>query len=135
MKKFRTNDELSKATASYDNSLKQVQDFTDKTDSNGNLSHPYYTEVAGEMLAHVKQGKTMEEAYEASIWSNPDVRQKLMSESPKKVTEVDKKARIARAKRAGASVTNAKGKKSAIKPSETLSLRDSLKQNYVALST
>jgi hypothetical protein len=129
-----SNDEESKATAEYQKNLQMVQEFTTKTDDNGNLAHPYYEEVAGEMLKHVQQGKTMEQAYEAAIWSNPDVRQKLLADTKKGESVEDKKARIAKAKRAGASVSNAKGKKSAVKPSESLTLRDSLKQNYAALS-
>jgi hypothetical protein len=41
--------------------------------------HPYFDEVSDEIVALLKTGATLEDAYEKAVWANPVTRQKEMS--------------------------------------------------------
>lgn len=41
--------------------------------------HPYFNEVSEEIVALLKAGATLEDAYEKAVWANPVTRQKEMS--------------------------------------------------------
>ena len=41
--------------------------------------HPYFDEVSEEIVALLKNGATLEDAYEKAVWANPVTRQKEMS--------------------------------------------------------
>jgi hypothetical protein len=41
--------------------------------------HPYFDEVSDEIVALLKNGATLEDAYEKAVWANPVTRQKEMS--------------------------------------------------------
>lgn len=41
--------------------------------------HPYFDEVSEEIVALLKDGATLEDAYEKAVWANPVTRQKEMS--------------------------------------------------------
>ena len=39
-------------------------------------AHPYFNEVADDIAAFVKHGKSLQDAYDAAVWANPVTRQK-----------------------------------------------------------
>lgn len=41
--------------------------------------HPYFDEVSNEIVALLKSGSTLEDAYEKAVWANPVTRQKEMT--------------------------------------------------------
>jgi len=137
LKAKNSNDDAQRATANHQQLIQSAETFATETDKDGNLVHPYCEDVTKEMAEHIMSGKTLQEAYELSVWTNPQVRAKLMKgQVPSKPVEsVDaKKARIAKAKKAGKSISSSSGKKSAVKPKESLSLSDDLRRTYAALS-
>ena len=137
LKNKNSNDEQQRATATHEQVVKDAGAFAAQTDEDGNLVHPHCGDVVKEMAQLLQQGKSLDEAYDQAIWTNPTVRAKLLkdSASPKDTESPEaKKARIARAKKGGKSISNSSGKKPAAKQKQSMSLRDELKTNYAALS-
>lgn len=60
----------------------QLQTFINERDDNGNLKHPYLSEVQGIMLKLLegKLANGFDEAYNQAVWLKDDVRQKLILE-------------------------------------------------------
>jgi hypothetical protein len=59
--------------------------FINAKDEAGNPKHPYFEDVKADMSNLLAQGRArnFEEAYNAAIWANEAVRQKLIEESVK----------------------------------------------------
>lgn len=55
---------------------KQVTDFAEAKDANGNPKHPYFDECAEDIVALVNAGHTLESAYEKAVYANPVTRAK-----------------------------------------------------------
>lgn len=65
---------------------KQVFDFTNAKDDNGNLKHPYFNDVREQMVDFLTKGvcQDLDKAYELAIYTNPEVRNKLIAEQTQK---------------------------------------------------
>ena len=99
-----------------------------------NEAHPYFDEVADDIIALIKGGKSLDEAYEKAVWANPVTRQKEIARIQ---TEADAKRRekakqdAEAAKRATAA--NMRGRETRTAPTEPKgtwddTMRDTLKE-------
>lgn len=104
----------------------EVDAFINAKDEAGNLKNPHFEAVKDDMISLLNSGvaKTLDEAYNKAIWSNPDVRAKLLDEQIKSNIEAKKKQVIS-AKEAGFAP---KSKVTADTPE--LSLRDELAKAF-----
>jgi hypothetical protein len=100
--------------------------FINAKDEAGNPKHPYFEEVKADMSNLLAQGRArnFEEAYNAAIWTNEAVRQKLIEESVKQ--QLNSKVEAAKvAKDAGFSP-----KSKAQEEVRELSLREELEAQF-----
>lgn len=92
---------------------KDVEAFASDT------NHPYFDEVADDIVAMIHAGKSLEDAYEKAVWANPVTRQKemarLQTETQSKLKEKTKQE-AEQAKRAAS--TNVKGRDTRRTPTE-----------------
>lgn len=60
---------------------KQIKDFAESKDDDGNLKHPFYSDVIFDIFRLIQNGtaKTLEEAYDMAIWLNKITRAKMIS--------------------------------------------------------
>jgi hypothetical protein len=94
----------------------QIEEFANAKDADGNLLHPLYAELEGEMMqlayADRAAGRTpvIKDLYERAAWANPVTRDKLQAsqrEAEDKELAAARKAKAEAAQRAGSSVTGA----------------------------
>lgn len=99
--------------------LGQIQSFANAKDAQGNLAHPYYSDVEGDMALIVAGLRNtnqpipdLEDIYQRAVYSNTATRERLMS-AQRNAAATDAsaaaRAKAANAKRAGSSVTGAAG--------------------------
>ena len=102
------------------------EDFTNAKDDAGNLKHPHWEEVRSDMANLIQKGicTTLEDAYERAIWSNKDVREKMIAAQAK--AELDSK--VAAADKAKEVAFSPKSKQTA--PERDLSLREELEAAF-----
>jgi len=102
--------------ARYDDANRQITEFANAKDADGNLLHPHYAELEGEMMqlawADRSAGRTPVTAnlYERAAWANPVVRDKMLAsqrEADDREAAAARKAKAEAALRAGSSVTGA----------------------------
>jgi hypothetical protein len=95
---------------------RQINEFANAKDADGNLAHPHYAELEGEMMqlayADRTAGRTpvIADLYERAAWANPVVRDKLLAsqrEAEDRTQAAARKAKAEAAQRAGSSVTGA----------------------------
>lgn len=100
--------------------------FSEAKDDVGNLKYPYLEDVKPEMANMFKTGtaKTLEEAYERAIWTNPEIRAKLI-EAQSKAALDNKVAEAEKAKQAGFSPSS-----KAESPESELSTRELLEKKF-----
>lgn len=65
--------EQASLTEARERAAKDVQAFA------SDPKHPYFDEVADDIVAMINAGKTLEDAYEKAVWANPVTRQKEMA--------------------------------------------------------
>lgn len=91
--------------------------------------HPYFDEVSEEIVALLKNGATLEDAYEKAVWANPVTRQKEMSrvQTEQQATLKAKAIAEAEAKKKAASVNlrNRDSQRTPTGPRATMSGLDS----------
>ena len=76
---------------------KQINDFKDSKDANGQPKYPHFDRVRSLMGPLVAEGKTLEQAYELASYTLPEVRERIASEAAKAAqAEAFKKAEEAR---------------------------------------
>lgn len=102
------------------------EDFTNAKDDAGNLKHPHWEDVRSDMANLIQKGicTTLEDAYERAIWSNKDVREKMIAAQAK--AELDSK--VAAADKAKEVAFSPKSKQTA--PERDLSLREELEAAF-----
>ena len=102
------------------------EDFTNAKDDAGNLKHPHWEEVRSDMANLIQKGicTTLDDAYERAIWSNKDVREKMIAAQAK--AELDSK--VAAADKAKEVAFSPKSKQTA--PERDLSLREELEAAF-----
>jgi len=142
--KRRTQDAQRVATQ---RSLDDIQAFADAKGEDGQPSHPFFAEVAADMVAMAQGAKAsgqtpkLQDLYDRAVWANPTTRAKQIAAETDKASakaraETEKaqrdaaaaaKAKAASAQRAGASVTGApSGTGQAFSPKSKGSLRADL---------
>ena len=102
------------------------EDFTNAKDDAGNLKHPHWEEVRSDMANLIQKGicTTLEDAYERAIWSNKDVREKMIAAQAKAELE----SKVAAADKAKEVAFSPKSKQTA--PERDLSLREELEAAF-----
>lgn len=108
------------------NANKAFDEFVAAKDEAGALKHPYWQEVRTDMVPLLQNGisTTLEDAYERAIWTNKDVREKIIAAQAK--ADIDSKvAAASKAKEAGFAP---KSKQTA--PDRELSLREELEAAF-----
>lgn len=94
-----------------------VQRFREEQDEDGNLKHPYVDQVYQEMAHHMALGRRrnpkalpqelLQQAYDFCCWGNPSIREKIEQDRSLKeeaLRQAEERARVAKAKKAGASL-------------------------------
>ena len=101
-------------------------DFTNAKDDAGNLKHPHWEDVRSDMANLIQKGicTTLEDAYERAIWSNKDVREKMIAAQAK----AELNSKVAAADKAKEVAFSPKSKQTA--PERDLSLREELEAAF-----
>lgn len=105
---------------------REVASFLSAKDAAGNPKYPYYNEVRERMGVLMDSGacRTLEEAYNQCVWSDENVRKKLIEAQTK--ADLDAKAQAAeKAKQAGFTPQS-----KAVAPERELTLREELAKTY-----
>jgi len=117
----------------------QIQTFANAKDKSGNLLHPFFSELEGEMgaLAHFdkQRGKQpqLADLYERALWSNPSTRERqrqLDQAAAQRAAEEESRSKAERARRAASSVTGAPGGPGQTQlPAKERELREEIEHN------
>jgi hypothetical protein len=90
-----------------DSGTQQLEIFKSATDDKGAPLHPHFDAVLPLVTTYVQQGKTLEDAYQAAVWTVPEFRESQIK--PPEKTEQEKAQKVKKAKRAARAVkTNGK---------------------------
>lgn len=119
--------------------LEYVTSWSQEKDANGNLLRPHYSDPAVKSaMLHMLESKVhtdINAAYEAAVWSNPTVRQRMLdSQHAARVAEAERKQREAAAAKRQAAVSVG-GRPATSAPStgenvQAMSLRDQLSSGW-----
>lgn len=96
--------------------------------------HPYFDEVADDIVAMIKAGKNLEDAYEKAVWANPVTRQKemarLQTESQSQLQAKAKAEADKARKAAGVNVNSRDTRRTPTEPKGTMedTMRSTLKE-------
>jgi|DEB0MinimDraft_4_1074332.scaffolds.fasta_scaffold25765_2 hypothetical protein len=93
----------------------QIQAFQTATDEQGKPKYPYFTDVRTQMGQLIQAGaaQSLEQAYEMAVWSNPDVRGRLMQADQQKANqaaEAKRRQEAEKARKASAARTAGSGR-------------------------
>lgn len=105
---------------------REIDAFVNSKDDAGNPKYPYFNDVKQNIGILMDRGvcKTLEEAYNQSVWANEEVRKKLIDAQQK--AELNAKTEAAeKAKQAGFSPTS-----KATAPERELTLREELEKQF-----
>jgi hypothetical protein len=81
--------------------------------------HPYFDDVADDIVAMIQAGRTLEDAYEKAVWANPVTRQKEIARlDTERQTQAQKKAKEEAEKAKKASSANVKSRDTNKAPTE-----------------
>lgn len=103
-----------------------VKRFAEAVGEDGNLSHPFYEIVKGEMQKALKSGsaQSLEDAYAQAVWAKPETRNQLLQDKINQVLE--QKINAAQTAKEAALLANSKTTE---KPKE-LTLREELEAQF-----
>lgn len=112
-----SNGQIDPAVYNELNSLKQSLAERDRRDVQGQLerfaadpNHPHFEEVRRDMAAFIRAGEPdLQKAYERAIWSNPQVREKVLAEQAKTKADADAQAKAAKAAAARSAAVSPRG--------------------------
>lgn len=109
-----------------ESTAREYQEFVNAKDDKGNLKHPYFEDVKGEMFNLFKAGmvKNFEDAYDQAIWRIEGVRNKIIASQ----TGAKLEQKATEAQKAKAASFDPTSKKEATP--KVLSLREELERNY-----
>lgn len=109
-----------------ESTAREYQEFVNAKDDKGNLKHPYFEDVKGEMFNLFKAGmaKNFEDAYDQAIWRVEGVRNKIIASQ----TGAKLEQKATEAQKAKAAGFDPSSKKEATP--RVLSLREELERNY-----
>jgi uncharacterized protein YukE len=103
----------------------EVTTFADAKDEKGNPLHPYFDEVADDIVAMIQAGRSLQDAYKSAIWSNPVTREKelarIRQEADANLRSKSKQEAIAAQK---ASAANVRSRDTRAAPTEPLGKMD-----------
>lgn len=88
-----------------------IQAFGSESDkASGTLAHPWFNDVRASMGALMGSGQaaTLKDAYDMACWASPTIRAELQREAERKAADTRKQA-VAKAQKAGGSVTGSPG--------------------------
>ena len=102
----QTNQGIQQQTIDAGNA--QIESFKTATDDDGKLKYPHFEQVMNLVTSYVKDGETLESAYEKAVWTVPEFRQSQVKKDTEK-TDAEKAAKAKKAKKAARGVrTNGK---------------------------
>jgi hypothetical protein len=112
---------------------KDVGAFADAVDEKGNKVHPYFDDVAEDIVKFINTGETLDAAYDKAVWANPVTRAKetarLQTEAQEKLrTKSKQEAEKARK----ASSTNVRSRDTNRAPTEPLGKMDDTLKDTLA---
>lgn len=96
------NQQNQQTTSQQDNAINQaITVFEAAVGENGSLEHPYFRNVEEDMIIllpqirqqnpHFSHAEVLKQAYDKSIWANPETRQQLQTQQGKKADEEHKR--------------------------------------------
>lgn len=113
---------------------RQIEEFLNETDENGELAHPYFSNVSMDMKVLIESGRatTLKDAYEKACWADPGIRELIQS---KQLAEKEaqrrenEKQKILKAKKSNRNNLEHKGKSDfRVKPKGTI--EDTISETY-----
>ena len=97
-----------------------VAAFADAKDEHNNPKHPYFNDVADDIIPFLNAGASLQDAYDKAVWANPVTRAKeqarLKTEAEKSLRERSKTEAHAAAKASSANVRNRDTRKAPTEP-------------------
>ena len=90
-------------------------------------NHPYFNDVANDMVAFVQSGKSLQEAYDMAVWANPNTRQQLLTKQQQE-EELKRRQKTEQARQAAASISGSPVPGTGDEPSNDL--RGELLKNF-----
>jgi len=99
--------------------------------------HPYFDEVADDIVAMIHAGKSLEDAYEKAVWANPVTRQKEMTRlQTENEAKLKDKAKQEAEKARQAASTNVRGRETRRTPTEPKgTMEDTMKETLREIRT
>ncbi len=118
-------------------SVRREQAATEISDFASDPAHPYFDEVADDVLLLINSGASLEDAYEKSVWGNPITRQKELDRVQAETAEKKRTDDIAKAEAAKAAKSvNVKTRNTPAAPTEKLgSMDDTLSETMNAIKS
>ena len=110
---------------------KEVEAFASDT------KHPYFDEVADDIVAMIQAGRSLEDAYEKAVWANPVTRQKEMTRlQTENEAKLKDKAKQEAEKARQAASTNVRGRETRRTPTEPKgTMEDTMKETLREIKT
>ncbi len=135
MEAAQTERERNAQATQHQTSVHEIQAFRDALGDDGQLLHPHFAEVEGEMVELIQKGVAgdVEKAYTLATRFNDDVAAKIRAEADAKATreaQAERKRKSEAAQRAGSSVTGLPGSSSS--PSPAGSVREEIARQFAA---
>jgi hypothetical protein len=112
---------------------RQVEDFANEKDAEGNAKHPYFDDVADDIVAFIDKGMELKDAYERAVYANPATREKEFARLQKQREEqlrAKSKEEAERARKATSANVRSRDTKRA--PTESLGTMDDTLQETLA---
>ncbi len=99
--------------------------------------HPYFDEVADDIVAYINAGHSLEDAYQKAVWANPLSRQKEIDRiSKEEQAKFKENARLEGLSARKASATNLNGRDTRRTPTEKLgSMEDTMRETLKSIKS
>lgn len=113
----------------------EVTAFAEAKDDKGQPAHPYFDEVANDIIAQIQAGASLQDAYDKAVWANPVTRKKEIARLQKE-SEVNlkEKAKNEALEARRASSSNVRSRDTRKAPTEPLGkMDDTLKETLDAI--
>ncbi len=142
LKQEQQRRELEAQQRTTETAQSEIELFANEVDESGNPKNPYFENVRMEMgalitsAAQAGRNMTLQEAYDAATWSNPETRaliQAAQSVDKSKETQDKAKAKVTQAKKSAKTNLSNKGKLQSKQPKPTGSIDDTLQETMAEL--
>lgn len=119
--------------------MQAIESFQNATDEAGQLEHPYFENVRPYMIALLQSGQheTLEDAYEAAIWTHPETRDVMLAAQKAAVTGQRQdiaKDRATKARKANKVNLPKRGNHESRPAKPTGSIEDTMRETLAALN-